>query len=98
MFLLNAVWKARLDDECTCSVCFFMNLAIINTSVLGVFLALREREKKKKKKMPATVSSASQSDSQRAEDKTKGIKMCQMNPSVRGGFQGSCGGVLCRSA
>lgn len=25
-------------------------------------------------------------------------KMCQMNPSVRGGFQGSCVGVLCRLA
>lgn len=44
----------------------------------GVFLASR-----KKKKMPATVSSASHNDLQRAEDKTKGIKMCQMNPSVR---------------
>lgn len=91
-FLSYTVRQSCLNDECLCGVCLMMDLVKDPASYpQWLFFFTWKQNALKHVKLITELFTAHQRTKQRN-------KMCQMNVSARGEFQGPCVGVLCGSA
>lgn len=100
-FLFNAVRKGWLYDSGEHFLVFVLWCVQLSTVVIFIFFVFFFNWKRK---CPQLLQAHHKMIYSMPKHKTNTIKtkvlnkMCQMHPSVRGGFQGPCVGVLCRSS